>query len=108
MTGQHGETKSQIDRQFPCRNLVLHLDSNNPVISCFPQEELVDTFNQAIQNSPQFDDAFKYRGLANRRQGNNSQAIQDWEKAAQFYKANNSTRDYQILRGWLKDLGVNI
>jgi tetratricopeptide (TPR) repeat protein len=68
----------------------------------------INNFNQAIQNRPQFGDAFKYRGLANRRQGNNSQAIQDWRNAAQFYKANNYTRDYQIVRGWLKDLGVNI
>jgi tetratricopeptide (TPR) repeat protein len=68
----------------------------------------INSFNQAIQNSPQFGDAFKYRGLASRRQGNDSQAIQDWKNAAQFYKANNSTRDYQIVRGWLKDLGVNI
>jgi hypothetical protein len=35
-------------------------------------------------------------------------AIQDWPKAAQFYKDNNSTRDYQIIRGWLKELGANI
>jgi tetratricopeptide (TPR) repeat protein len=70
--------------------------------------ESISSFNQAIQNSSQVGDVFKYRGLANRRQGNNSQAIQDWKKAAQYYKTNNSTRDYRIVRDWLEDLGVNI
>jgi tetratricopeptide (TPR) repeat protein/V8-like Glu-specific endopeptidase len=65
-------------------------------------------FNQAMVANPQFGDAFKYRGLAYRQQGNTAQAIQDWRKAAQFYKANNSTRDYQVVRGWLKELGANI
>jgi hypothetical protein len=36
------------------------------------------------------------------------QAIQDWPKAAQFYKDNNFTRDYQIIQSWLKELGANI
>jgi tetratricopeptide (TPR) repeat protein/V8-like Glu-specific endopeptidase len=65
-------------------------------------------FNQAMVVDPQTGDAFKYRGLAYRQQGNTAQAIQDWRKAAQLYKDNNSTRDYQVVRGWLKELGVNI
>jgi tetratricopeptide (TPR) repeat protein/V8-like Glu-specific endopeptidase len=68
----------------------------------------ITTFNQAMMVNPQFGDAFKYRGLAYRQQGKTTQAIQDWRKAAQFYKDNNSTRDYQVVRGWLKKLGVNI
>jgi hypothetical protein len=36
------------------------------------------------------------------------QTIEDWHKTAQFYKNNSSTRDYQIIRGWLEELGANI
>jgi tetratricopeptide (TPR) repeat protein len=68
----------------------------------------INYFNQAMVANPQFGDAFKYRGLAYRQQGNTAQAIQDWRKAAQFYKDNGSTKDYQVIRGWLKKLGVNI
>jgi tetratricopeptide (TPR) repeat protein/V8-like Glu-specific endopeptidase len=68
----------------------------------------INYFNQAMVTNPQFGDAFKYRGLAHRQQGNTAQAIQDWRKAAQFYKNNGSTKDYQVIRGWLKKLGVNI
>jgi tetratricopeptide (TPR) repeat protein len=66
----------------------------------------INNFTRTIQNSPQFGDALKYRGSANRLQGNTNQAIQDWKKATQFYKDNNYNRDYQVVRGWLKDLGV--
>jgi tetratricopeptide (TPR) repeat protein len=65
-------------------------------------------FNQAIVADPQLGDAFKYRGLAYRQQGNTTQAIQDWRKAAQFYKSNNYVKDYQVIRRWLKELGVDI
>jgi tetratricopeptide (TPR) repeat protein/V8-like Glu-specific endopeptidase len=68
----------------------------------------INYFNQAIVANPQFGDAFKYRGLAHRQQGNTAQAIQDWRKAAQFHKDNGSTKDYQVVRGWLKELGTNI
>jgi tetratricopeptide (TPR) repeat protein/V8-like Glu-specific endopeptidase len=68
----------------------------------------INTFNQAMAMDPQSGDAFKYRGLAYRQQGNTAQAIQDWRKAAQFYKDNNYIRDYQVVRGWLKKLGANI
>jgi tetratricopeptide (TPR) repeat protein len=68
----------------------------------------ITSFNQAIATAPQFGDAYKYRGLAHRRQGNTAQAIQDWRKASQLYKSNNLARDYQILRGWLKELGTTI
>jgi tetratricopeptide (TPR) repeat protein/V8-like Glu-specific endopeptidase len=68
----------------------------------------ITNFNKAIIANPSSGDAFKYRGLAYRQQGNATQAIQDWRKAAQFYKNDNYARDYQIIRGWLKELGVNI
>jgi tetratricopeptide (TPR) repeat protein len=68
----------------------------------------ISDFNRAIAEDPQFADALKYRGLAHRRQGNTVQAIQDWRKAAQRYKDTRSPRDYQIVHGWLKELGANI
>jgi tetratricopeptide (TPR) repeat protein len=70
----------------------------------------ITIFDQAqalIINSPS-GVALQYRGLAHRRQGNRTKAIRDWRKAAQLYKDSNSTKDYQIIRGWLKKLGVNI
>jgi tetratricopeptide (TPR) repeat protein len=59
----------------------------------------ITSFNQAqaiIANSQSLGsgDIFKYRGLAYRRRGDTTKAIKDWRKAAQFYKDNNSTRDY--------------
>jgi tetratricopeptide (TPR) repeat protein/V8-like Glu-specific endopeptidase len=63
---------------------------------------------QAIVMNLQSGAVLKYRGLAHRRRGNKTKAIRDWRKAAQLYKDNNSTRDYQIIRGWLKELGANI
>jgi Tfp pilus assembly protein PilF/V8-like Glu-specific endopeptidase len=68
----------------------------------------ITNFNQTIIANPSSGDAFKYRGLAYRQQGNATQAIQDWRKAAQFYKNDNYARDYQVIRGWLKELGANI
>ena len=73
----------------------------------------ITSFNQvyAIVPNPQSfgsGDSLKYRGLAHRRRGNTTKAIRDWRKAAQSYKDKNSTRDYQIIRGWLKALGSNI
>jgi tetratricopeptide (TPR) repeat protein/V8-like Glu-specific endopeptidase len=68
----------------------------------------ISDFDRAIAEDPQFADALKYRGLAHRRQGNTVQAIQDWRKAAQRYKDTRSPRDYQIVQGWLKELGANI
>jgi tetratricopeptide (TPR) repeat protein len=61
----------------------------------------IASFNQAIKTEPQSGDAYKYRGLAYRRQGNIAQSMQDWQKAAQIYQAARSNKDYQIVRGWL-------
>jgi tetratricopeptide (TPR) repeat protein len=69
--------------------------------------EAITIFDQAL-NHKLSGDAFKYRGLAHHQQGNTTQAIQDWRKAAQIYKNNNATKDHQIIRGWLKELGANI
>jgi tetratricopeptide (TPR) repeat protein len=80
-------------------------------IIAMEQEQLVQSisnFDRAIAEEPQSADALKYRGLAHRRQGNTAQAIQDWRKAAQRYKDTNFARDYKIVHGWLKELGVNI
>jgi tetratricopeptide (TPR) repeat protein len=66
----------------------------------------INNFNQAISEQPELGDMYKYRGLAYRRQGEATQAIQDWRKAAQLYKKNNATKDYQIVRGWMRELGV--
>ncbi len=66
----------------------------------------IAAFSRALQEKPQSDDVFKYRGLAYRRQGNFTLAVQDWQKAAPLYKVTNQTRDYQSVRGWLQELGV--
>jgi tetratricopeptide (TPR) repeat protein len=66
----------------------------------------ITAFSRALHEKPQSDDVFKYRGLAYRRQGSFTLAIQNWQKAAPLYKATNQTRDYQSVRGWLKELGA--
>jgi tetratricopeptide (TPR) repeat protein/S1-C subfamily serine protease len=66
----------------------------------------IASFDRAAKISPDTSDIYKYRGLAYRRQGKNNAAIQDWRKAAKGYKQDNSQKDYNMVRGWLKDLGA--
>jgi tetratricopeptide (TPR) repeat protein len=69
--------------------------------------QAIDLFNNATKISPEAGNIYKYRGVAYKDQGNRAAAIQDWRKAAQIYKNDNLTRDYQMVLGWLKSLGVS-
>ena len=67
----------------------------------------ISLFNQAAQTSPQVPDIYRYRGLAYQRQGNNALAVKDWRKASQGYRQFNAQKDYDMVRGWLKQLGTS-
>jgi hypothetical protein len=40
---------------------------------------------------------YKYRAEAFNKQGDRAAAIRDWRKAAQIYKKDNQTKDYQMV-----------
>jgi tetratricopeptide (TPR) repeat protein len=66
----------------------------------------INSFNRVTQINSEVSDVYKYRGIAYRKQGNNPAAIEDWRKAARSYKQRNQQKDYAMVRGWLKELGV--
>jgi tetratricopeptide (TPR) repeat protein len=70
----------------------------------YPQA--INLFNQAAKISPESGDIYKYRGEAFKQQGDRTAAIRDWRKAAQGYKNNSQTKDYQMVLGWLRSLGA--
>ncbi len=70
----------------------------------YPQA--IDLFNKATEIGSELRAIYKYRGIAYKNQGNRAAAIQDWRKAAQIYKKDNYTKDYQTILGWLKELGA--
>jgi tetratricopeptide (TPR) repeat protein len=66
----------------------------------------IKNFTQVARFTPDVVDIYKYRGIAYQRQGKRSDAIADWRKAVQLYKYFNSPKDYEIVRGWLQNLGA--
>jgi tetratricopeptide (TPR) repeat protein len=68
--------------------------------------QAIGNFDRAAKTIPDTPDLYKYRGLAYRRQGNKPSAIQDWRKAAKGYKQVHAGKDYNTVRGWLKELGA--
>jgi tetratricopeptide (TPR) repeat protein/S1-C subfamily serine protease len=68
--------------------------------------QAIASFDRAAKASPDTPDIYKYRGLAYQQQGNKTAAIQDWRKSAKGYKQVNILKDYDLVRGWLKKLGV--
>jgi tetratricopeptide (TPR) repeat protein/S1-C subfamily serine protease len=94
---------------------VLALDKNAMVGSIsqgiiYLEQELIPqaiaSFNRSVKISSDTPDIYKYRGLAYLRQGNKTAAIQDWRKAATGYQQLHTLKDYELVRGWLKKLGV--
>ncbi len=49
---------------------------------------------------------FKYSGVAYKKQGKREVAIIRFQTLASMYKKNNSTRDYRMMLGWLKEMGA--
>jgi tetratricopeptide (TPR) repeat protein len=48
--------------------------------------------------------AYKYRGIAYRKQGKISEARKDWLKAVELYREMNFTKDEKIVQKWLQQL----
>jgi tetratricopeptide (TPR) repeat protein len=65
----------------------------------------INRFNQAAVLSPESPDIYKYRGVAYQKLGNKANAIRDWQQAAKLYKKN-QPKDYEMVKGWLRQLGA--
>lgn len=58
-------------------------------------KEAIEDFTQAVCINPNYAAAYKYRGLAYSRVGENSAAIADFQKAADHYLTQGHPEDYQ-------------
>ncbi|MFM6202266.1 MAG: tetratricopeptide repeat protein, partial [Dolichospermum sp.] len=62
----------------------------------------ISDYNQAIQINPNYAQAYGNRGLAKSALGDKQGAIEDLQKAAQLFKAQNKTADYERAMNLLK------
>jgi tetratricopeptide (TPR) repeat protein len=62
-------------------------------------------FDRAIAfNTDNIVPAYKYRGIAYRKQGKIAEARKDWLKAVELYRAMNFLKDEKIVQKWLQQL----
>jgi tetratricopeptide (TPR) repeat protein len=58
-------------------------------------KEAIEDFTQALCINPNYAVAYKFRGLAYSRLGENLAAVADFQKAADLYLKQGHTKDYQ-------------
>ncbi|MDB9446377.1 tetratricopeptide repeat protein [Anabaena sp. CS-542/02] len=68
----------------------------------------IDDYTQAIQIDPNYANAYFNRGLARSKLGDNQGAIDDFETAANIYKRQGKTKDYQTAMDRIKYLKDDI
>ncbi len=67
-------------------------------------KEAIADFLRAILSNSNYAEAYKYRGIAHSKLGDNQKAISDLKQAADLYLKQGSTNDYQDVLEWLKKL----
>ena len=64
----------------------------------------IDDYDQAIKLKPDYALAYYNRGIARNALGDKQSAILDYQKAAELYKTQNKTQDYQDALNRIKKL----
>lgn len=67
-------------------------------------KEAIADFLRAILINPNYAEAYKYRGIAHSKVGDNQKAISDLKQAANLYLKQGNTNNYQDVLEWLKKL----